>query len=314
MIKTLILGGAGFIGSNLAEYLTDHHHKVCVFDRQGVQIENLRKKGIRIECGDFRDPSIYRSLLHEHDNIIDLVGLSGAVNSIQQLHKYNELNITSQLLFLESLASMSQPKRLVFASSRLVYGEVSTNPVSEHCNAQPKDFYGIQKKTIEDFIRVFCNLKENLSAIVLRITNPYGLSVNDYMYAGYNFFNNTYRKIKNCEPVKIFGKGSQLRDYIYVADLVEGIRHVIETAPNGFSLFNMGSGHGVSIISAIEEIARLMNRDLKVEYVPWPDESAKIETGDFVANITKLKALGWQPRYQIREGVTDMIEKEERQC
>lgn len=305
-MKILILGGNGFLGRSIAGHLATGH-EVLSYDRSIPQdaVRIGKHRNIKYFEGDFGIVDSYISLLKECDTVIDLIGLSGSMNSIGQVLQYNKINIDYQIQLLEEIRRLTSPRKIIFASSRLVYGRAQILPVAEGTSCMPLDFYGLQKRTIEEYSRIYSELYDNVNVIILRITNPYGFCLKNYKLSGYNFINNVFFSIKNREEIVLFGDACQLRDYIYIDDVVRAFELVL-FMEGKCHIFNVGSGEGQTILGTVQSMHEILGMEPKIRFVEWPKENAKIETGNFVADIKKLISYGWRPCNSFIDGIKDM--------
>ena len=301
-MKILILGANGYIGNALLNYL-HKEHELIAYDKV-FTTEKL--SNVKYITGDYLNVDSYSEAVEESDAIINFIGLSGAANSVRKTLLYNDVNIDAHLKFIDCLFSSTSKKTLIFPSSRLVYGKTGSNIVDENFPCCPLDFYGIQKLTIEQYLRIYANLHENISVVVLRITNPYGYYIQPEKTPGYNFINSLIYKILNGEEITIYGDGLQKRDYIFIDDVLSAIKLLFIHNQN-YSVYNLGVGHSISIIDAIKQISSIIGKEPIIKFEKWPDLDFALETGDCFIKIDKLKSLGWAPEYDFSAGVKKIL-------
>ena len=193
---------------------------------------------------------------------------------------------------------------MVFASSRLVYGKIVHDPIREDHPTQPLSLYGVHKMAAEKYHQLYAAL-HGVRAIVLRVTNPYGerqqLKHSKYSLPGWFM-----RLALEGKPITVFGDGSQLRDYIYATDVADAFLSVGIAAVPGGEIFNCGLGRSVPFREMVETVVRVVGRG-SVEFIPWPPDYEKVETGDVSLDIGKLQRMtGWAPSISLEEGVERM--------
>lgn len=301
-MKILILGANGYIGNALLTYLKDKYDVVAfdlVFTGKGFN-------NIEYVTGDYSDIKSYSSLVLKSDIIINCIGLSGAANSIRDTMRYNRINIDAHLQFINYLFNTRGEKKLIFLSSRLVYGLTGNNIIYEEHECKPLDFYGIQKRTIEEYLRVYSMLNSNISVSIARLTNPYGYYSKPKDTPGYNFINSIIEKICKEQEVTIYGDGKQKRDYIHIHDVICAIESLLSTKES-YSIYNVGYGESLSICEAIDIISNIVGKHAKIVHIDWPNLDFLIETGDcFVSNM-RLVNIGWKPKYNFSSGISSII-------
>lgn len=289
MQTVLISGGTGFIGSALARRLSDSA-RVIVLSREPAEG--------RVSQDAFEDA------VHQSDLVFNLAGTSGAVASNRNPPE-SLASSAWQLRFLAACAESPRQPRVVFASSRLVYGRPESLPVGEAHPLRPDSFYAAHKLFVEHYHRIFAQ-RGSMSYTICRISNPYGLDLGAHPSQEYGFLNRMVRWAVEGSPLKLFGEGTQLRDYIFIDDLVDALLLCGREEGARNETFNIGSGVGTSILDAAREIAR--QSDSPIEHVEWPEGYEDVETGDFVNDISKIRSrLGFAPRVSFAEGISRTI-------
>lgn len=298
--RVLILGGTGFIGVNLARRLVQAGADVTVTSSTDRGLRE-RIQGVRSVTWEVRDRDGLRRLVAATDVIFSLVGHSGAVRSIREPWADLEVNCEGQLTLLEAMRTERVEAKVVFPGSRLQFGRVTELPVTESHPMEPLDLYGTHKLTGEKY-HVLYHRVHGLRTTVLRITNPYGPG-QPADRTDYGFVNWLIQRALGGEPLTIFGDGRQLRDLLYVDDLTDALLAAGASPATDGDVYNIGSGVGVSIAEVAETIVKIVGGG-RIEHVPWPPLALAVETGDFVADISKFrKAVGWRPQIELREGL-----------
>lgn len=306
--RALITGGSGFLGLNLISALRGNTTELRTLSRGPLPdpkgVGGLTE-GIQHFRGDLRDRAVVEAATDGCDIIFNLAAHSGSATS--NLEPFNDLdtNLRAQLTLLE-VCRRRQPKpTVVFASSRLVYRPTDQLPVSEKALTGPLSIYGIHKLAAEHYHLLYRAL-HGINTVILRITNPYGRfqRLGENRYGIINWF--IHRAVTG-QTLEIFGDGRQMRDYVSAEDVVHAFL-LAGADPNADGqVFNVGSGTGLSIRDAAEAIVQAAGSG-RTEHVPWPREAASVETGDFVADIRRIRGLlGWSPTISPREGLAKVV-------
>lgn len=305
--RVLVLGGTGFMGQYLVSALVRLDADVTILTNNRpvpeaiASLARLGSTRIRIRQGDVCNHSVLMDLVAGQQVIYALAGKSGAVQSNNNPVLDLNVNCGGLLNLLECCRVSNPSARIVFPSSRLVYGKVDTLPVPESHPTKPTSIYAIHKLTGEKYLVLYHQLY-NLPTMVLRITNPYGLQHQPAQFT-HGIINAFFQKALQGEPLTIFGDGHQIRDYIYIEDVVQAFLMAGKRPEAVGQVFNVGSGQGVSLAEVAEAIVRLVGRGF-VQYQAWPPDHLLVETGDFIADIGKIRAaLGWSPRTEQQQGL-----------
>ncbi len=309
MKRVLISGGTGFIGSALARRLQNQCEVVVTTRdsaraaaRYGPDAPEFIEVGVPLSD---KDAEQLTAAAESVDVVFNLSGSPGAVHSNSDPLLSLAVGCADQLRFLHACTATGRRPHVVFASTRLVYGRVHQNPVAESHPLSPQSFYAAHKLCVENYHSVFA-LQGALTYTNCRIANPFGIDLGVNPSVEYSFLNQMIRKGVDLIPIRLFGDGGQLRDYIYIEDLVDALIlcGVNQDARN--RTFNIGSGIGVSIADTARHIAELTGT--AIEFIPWPDGYKSVETGDFVTCIEALKTLGFSPRFALGEGLAACVE------
>ena len=199
---------------------------------------------------------------------------------------------------LETIRHRAQAVRVVFAGSRLQYGRVDMLPVREDAPKRPLVPYGVHKNFCEDYLDYYAR-RFGIKYAVARITNPFGPWPNPAQQ-GYNVINQMILRALRAEPITVYGDGTQLRDYVHIEDVA--IALLMLGVCEGNLIVNVGSGVGVPFVNVVQTILDLGGTGT-MSFVPWPDDALEVETGDFVADITAARRLGWSPARSLEEGL-----------
>lgn len=309
--QVLVTGGAGFIGSNIARALVLLGAKVTVFDAMlplyGGNEFNLQevKDEVELVKGDIRDAELVKKLVKGKDVIFNLAAQVSYIDSKDKPFLDLDINGNGHLTVLEAIREMAPEAKVVFSSSRLVYGKILTLPVSEDHATNPLSIYGIHKLLGEKYYRYYSDTF-GLNTMAIRIPNPYGprqqMKHNKYSIVGWFM-----RQAMEEEKITVFGDGKQERDYLYVDDIVEAFLLLTVKGESG-EVYNVGADERVTFIDMVDAVLREVGKGKK-EHVPWPKNYEKNETGNYVADTTKIgKLTGWRPRIGLEEGIKRMAE------
>ncbi len=303
----MITGGAGFIGSTLAHHLVKYDAIVTIVDSMipdyGGNLHNLDgiRDNIRINFSDVRDRYSMEYLIGGQDYLFNLAGQVSHIDSMRDPFADLEINAKSQLSILEACRHFNPGIRIVFASTRQIYGRGHYLPVDENHPLDPPDVNGINKLAGERYHTLYSKVY-GLHCPVLRLTNVYGprqLMKHDRQ----GFIGWFIRQIVRGEKIKIFGSGEQKRDLVFVDDVVEALLLAGMSDAANSKIYNLGGVEPISLKSLVELMIEI-NGEGDYELAPFPEERKKIDIGDFYSNYTKIsRELGWQPKVLLREGL-----------
>jgi UDP-glucose 4-epimerase len=305
-----VTGGAGFIGSNLARRLLDLGARVTICDPLlpdcGGNLFNL--DGIRdrtcLHITDLCAMNSMYDLVRDQDVIFNLGGHMSHEDSMRDPITDVELNYLSHVYLLEACRTKNPGVRIIFTSTRQVYGRPHYLPVDENHLLQPVDVNGINKLASEHYHLLYHRVY-GIWTSVLRLTNTYGPR-QLIRHPRQGFIGWFIRKALQGGTIPLYGDGQQQRDLTYVDDVVEALLQAsVSDAANG-EVFNLG-GSAVSLL----DLARMLGEfcPLSYEMVPFPEERHRIDIGSYVANWDKIHhTLAWSPRVRLREGLRYTLE------
>jgi UDP-glucose 4-epimerase len=310
--KVLITGGLGFIGSNLAMRLVEAGADVSLVDslipEYGGNLWNIEpvKNQLRVNISDVRDPYSMKYLIKGQDYLFNLAGQTSHIDSMHNPFIDLDINAHSQLSILESCRHHNPDIKVVFASTRQLYGAPQYLPVDEKHPLHPVDVNGINKMAGEGYHLLY-NQVYGIRSVVLRLTNTYGprMRVKD---ARQTFLGIWIKKILCGEPFQIFGDGLQLRDFNYVDDVTDAmLLSALSEDANG-QVFNLGDAHPVNLNALAEGLCRL-DSSARFELIPFPAERKAIDIGDYYANYQLIQSkLGWTPQCSLEEGLQKTLD------
>ncbi len=310
--RVLITGGLGFIGSNLARRLVGLEADVVLVDslipEYGGNRANIAgiEDAVTVNVSDVRDRHSLRSLIRGCAVIFNLAGQTSHVDSLHDPYTDLDINCRAQLSILETCRREAPDAKVVFASTRQLYGRPQYLPVDEAHPVAPVDPNGVNKAAGEAYHLVYGRLY-GLHCAVLRLTNTYGpaMRVKDDRQT---FLGTWLRLAVLGEELAIFGDGSQRRDFTYVDDAVEAFLLAAAREEADGEVFNLGGDESVSLLELAELLVELAP-EASFRLVPFPDERLSIDIGDYVANDGKIRErLDWAPRVGLREGLERSLE------
>jgi nucleoside-diphosphate-sugar epimerase len=308
--SVLVVGGLGFVGINLSRRLLGLGATIRIVtprraahDAEAVGLESL---GARILEADVREAGPMREAVAGSDVVFNLAGRSGAVRSLEDPFTDLDVNCRGALVLLEAMRTASPLAKLVFPGSRLEYGRVDAVPVSEDAPMSPLCMHAVHKRAVEQYIAIYRQLY-GLRSTVVRLTNPYGAGQPAGRVA-YGIINRMIELALENHPLPVYGDGAQRRDYIYIDDVVDALTGIGASTVTDGQVYNLGSGVGTSFVDMARTVVELVGSG-RVVFEPWPALAGQIETGDFVADISRLaSALGWQPTTPLVDGLRKTID------
>jgi len=304
-MKVLVTGGAGFIGSNVTDYLLEQGYEVHVLDNLSTGfLENVNTNAIFHEM-DVRSPEAENLIAGGgYDILCHHAAQMDVRRSVREPLFDAEVNICGTLNLLEA-SVRGGVKRIVYASTGgAVYGEPESIPVEESHTINPICHYGISKHTVEHYLFLYRHLY-SLDYVILRYPNVYGPRQNPYGEAGVTAIF-TLMYLRGISP-QINGDGHQLRDYVHVTDIARANHLAMDLSRSDISgmIFNIGWGAGRSVIELDEIIRGYVGTDLRPSFgPPLPEE---IERISLLAKRAS-EILGWKPTIAFEEGLRDLVE------
>lgn len=293
--RALVLGGNGFIGSNVVDRLLLEGWSIRVFDR-GPSKFRAELPGVEYVYGEFGNVGLLQEALDKVDVVFHLISTSLPKTSNDDPIYDVRSNLVDTLQFL-GLATRAGVSKVVFASSGgTVYGLPQADPIDERHPTDPICSYGITKLAIEKYLELFHHLY-GLEYAVLRISNPFGpyQSFRAIQGAIAVFMGKALRE----EKIEIWGDGSVVRDYLFAEDLAAAFVRAADPF-EGPRVLNVGSGRGTSLREIVEGIAAVSGRDLKVDYTA----ARAFDVPRNVLSIERAQlVLGWQPKTTFEEGL-----------
>ena len=293
-IRSIVTGGAGFIGSNLVDKLVSEGHKVIVIDNfisgKKSNLSHHSKKNVKIVKLDISKNKNLMKHFKGVNYVFHLAGLAEIIPSFKNPRKYFINNTLGTLNILEATKKI-KIKKFIYAASSSCYGKTTKIPTKESDKIDTKNPYSFTKFLGEELVMKYANLF-NMPNISCRFFNVYGPRLNSKgQYAA--VFSNFLKQKKTKKPLTIVGNGTQTRDFIYIDDLTDAFLKIVKSNLKN-KIYNLGSGKEISI----NKIASLIEG--RTIFIP----SRPGETKRSCANISKIcRDINWKPKISITEGV-----------
>jgi UDP-glucose 4-epimerase len=302
MAKNLILGGAGFMGSNLARALVARDDRPRIFTRPSFSISNIEDILDRVDLvyGDFMDDVALRKATKEVDTVFHLISTTFPSMTVES-SVYDVMSNLLPTVRLLEICILNGVKKIIYASSGgTIYGEPIKIPIPEDHPLMPKSAYGQSKLTIENYFNFYSRTTE-LDVDILRISNPFGPGQNPFGIQG--LIAVSMGCAHSGRTLKIFGKGETVRDYIYIDDVINALLLAVEK-PGSF-ITNISTGKGFSVIQIVDKVEKVVGIKLRKEFVP---ERKGDVTTNILANERAHKIYGWKPETGFEEGLINTWE------
>lgn len=294
----IIYGGAGFIGSHIAEDLLEKGLNVTIFDKQNTSKKNIQHITDKIDFieGDFNNEVDIQKSLKSSDYVVHLVSSTlPASSNLNPVYDAESNLISSLNLFYECVKN--KIKKVIFISSGgTVYGNPVKLPIKETHPTEPMSSYGIIKLTIEKYLGLYKNLN-GLDYRVLRFSNPFGERQNPLLSQG--LIAHLLYKIKHDEPLEIWGNGKIIRDYFYIKDGARSVYKAITDRSHN-TIYNISSGKGLSINQILDKFKRVLKLDFEVKYTATRRFDVK---SNILDNSLARKVLKWSPEYEFNDAL-----------
>ncbi len=307
----LVTGGLGFIGSALVRRLVGLGAKVTLVDslipEYGGNLFNIHdiRDRVNVDLTDVRDAVAMSNLIKNRQFLFNLAGQTSHLDSMTDPLTDLNINAAAQLQILEACRLHNRDLKIVFASTRQVYGRPKYLPVDENHPISPVDVNGINKLAGE-WYHLLYNDVYGIRACALRLTNTYGpgMRVKD---ARQTFLGIWIRRLIEKKPIQVFGTGEQRRDFNFVSDVVAALLSAAASDASPGQIFNLGHREQVSLKELAELLVR-MNGGGRYEVVPFPEDRKPIDIGDYYADFRKIETqLGWSPQVTLASGLEETL-------
>jgi Nucleoside-diphosphate-sugar epimerases len=308
--RVLITGGLGFIGSNLAHRLLDLGASVTTVDslvpEYGGNLFNIAdiESRLRVNISDVRDQHSMRYLIQGQDYLFNLAGQTSHMDSMQDPYTDLEINCRSQLSILEACRHHNKDIKIVFASTRQIYGKPDYVPVDEKHLLRPVDVNGINKMAGE-WYHILYNNVYGIRACALRLTNTIGprMRIKD---ARQTFLGIWIKLLLEGKVFEVWG-GEQLRDFTYVDDAVAAFLLAAASENANGQVFNLGCERVINL-KDLADLLIEVNGGGRYELHPFPSDRKRIDIGDYFADFSRIRSvLKWEPRVPLRDALARTV-------
>lgn len=307
--KILVTGGAGFIGSTLANTLLRNDNQVTVIDDLSMgDFANLNEASnlTKIEA-TITDKDLLKQVITEKDfeYIFHLGAVASVADSVARPYETHEVNFDSTMTILEILReNKNSLKRFVFSSSAAVYGDEPTLPKKEESVIRPLTPYAIDKFASEKMAMIYNNLYD-IPTSATRFFNVYGPKQNPKSpYSG--FISILLDRLKNDTELTIFGDGEQSRDFVFIEDVIQALILIATSDQSRGQVYNVGTGKRTSLNDLIHQTENFASKKMSISYGEAREGDIKISVSD----ISKLEGIGYQPNFDLKEGLKKYLEYE----
>jgi nucleoside-diphosphate-sugar epimerase len=301
----------GFIGSNLARRLVNAGAEVTLVDSlipeyggNARNISDIRDR-LRVNISDVRDQHSFRHLVDGQDILFNLAGQTSHMDSMADPFTDLDINCRSQLSILETCRMVNPAVKIVFASTRQMYGRPDYLPVDEDHLLRPTDVNGINKMAGE-WYHILYNNVHGIRACALRLTNTYGpgMRVKD---ARQTFLGIWIRLLLQDQAFQVWG-GDQLRDFNHVDDVVDAMLLAAGTDATNGQAYNLGDPQVLSLKDLARTLIDANGGAGSFEVRDFPEDRRRIDIGDYYADFSRLAALGWTPSRNLADGLSQTLD------
>ncbi len=299
-MKVLVTGGAGFIGCHVNKLLLDQGHTVTVIDDLSKGHKDSIDPGTTFHQINLNDQEAVEKILPGHEAVIHMASYIEVGESVKNPVEFSENNIVGTVKLLEAMKNTGV-KKIIFSSSACVYGRPRKLPITEDDSlGEQENPYGITKVTMEDFCKLYHSI-HGFDVTLLRYFNPYGPG--ELHTPETHAIPNFIKSILNKNPIPLYWKGEQIRDFIYIEDLAEA--HVLALPLTGLHIYNIGTETGTKVIDVVKKIFEIVGFE-----VPIDDKGErKGDVPALVASSQKIQQeLGWKAKVDLDEGLRKTIE------
>ncbi len=299
-MKVLVTGGAGFIGSHIAQAYRDRGHTVTVLDNFATGSPANVPDGVRVVEMDIRDPAVESFLVRERfDAVNHHAALASVPESFRMPTEYASVNILGTVNLLDASVK-SGVRCFIFVSTCAVYADHGQLPYREDDPTEPDNPYGVSKLAAEQYVKLYAAKHPTLRTVILRYGNVYG--PRQRVYGEGNLVAMCVQKLLSGDRPTIFGDGTHTRDYIYVSDIADVNCRVLEEPISG--TFNVGTGIERTVLDVYNTVVHIVGTDRKPNFGPPRIEQARV-----VLSAERInQACSWQPATSFDDGVRRTVE------
>lgn len=306
-MRILILGGMGFVGSNLSENLVSSDHNVIIVSRSKRKLQNITGvlNRVKIEYGDISDFQWLETIIlkYKPDVIFHLAGQLTHYEALKNPLYDVDVNSKTTIVALETLKKLNSPCRFILGSTFWVVGRPKTLPVNEETPCNPLNIYAADRLASEHYCRIY-NLIYDLDTVVMRLTNTFGPreQYDNPRKAALNYL--LYKGFKG-KDITIYDEGKFFRDYIYISDVVSAAMAIMEEGRSG-ELYFVGTNKATWFYEIGRWIQELT--DGHVVYIESTDYHKRIDVKNIIVDNTKIRGLGWNWKISVKQGLQKTLE------
>ena len=306
MLKLLITGGLGFIGSNLVDSLSKKNHKIKILTKTFSKKNNIKNSYDKVEIEKINLTNFKRlgQIIEKFkpDIIIHLAGNTSHSKSFEEPLKDVDSNAKSTLFMLEKIRGLNLNCKFLLGSTFIVIGKPKKLPVNENTPCNPTTIYGTNRLASEYFCKIYHEVY-GLDTNIFRITNSYG--PREQVIPKKNAVNFLIHQAFKKQEISIYNKGKFFRDFIYIDDVISGINTILKNGKSG-ELYWISSGKKTWFYQFGDILERTTG--CKVKYSEAPTYTKKVDVGNFVVDNSKLRSLGWKPKVNLEQGIKETLE------
>ncbi|MCC5832129.1 MAG: NAD-dependent epimerase/dehydratase family protein [Chlamydiales bacterium] len=302
MGKYLVTGGCGFIGSHLANFLLKQGCGVTILDNLSTGKKEKAPEAADLLIGSITDKALLKHALKDIDGVFHLAAVPSVQKSLDHWHAVHEVNSGGTVLLYETLAELPKKIPLIYASSSAVYGDSLDLPACEESQVAPLSPYGIDKLAGERHAGVLWNVYR-IPSLSLRFFNVFGPGQDPYSpYSG--VISIFAKRISKNAPLTLYGDGEQLRDFIYVEDVVRTMAEAISSPFEGAGVYNLCTGEGTTINNLADLMGEIAGKSLIKEHAPPRKGEIRVSIGD---PSKAQRTLGFKRRFSLYEGLKETM-------
>ncbi len=305
--KVIITGAAGFIGYNLALKLQDQGINLVLIDNMHpfcggnkYHIKNIKGQWIIKDMNDVN----WSELMEDEMIIYDLAGQTSHGLSMRKPREDLKNNLTGHISLMEAARDTKKKVKIIYSSTRQIYGKAMYLPVDEKHPVKPVDINGVNKWMTEEYYRLFYRLY-GIDSVVLRLTNVYGPGQH-IKTASLGFTGWFINRIITNNPIEIYGEGKNKRDFLYIDDAINALLKASKIAAG--ETYNIGGGDTGNIYEFAKILTNIAGKG-DILFKEWEDKDKLIDIGDYITNDNKFrKDTQWEPVVKLQEGIEKTIE------
>lgn len=300
-MNIIITGGLGFVGSHLVEQLSNEKNKITIFTKSKKKISNVSSlhKNLKINVFDITKKTSLEKNIEKckPDLIIHLAGQTSHSKSFERPVTDLEINSKSTLIILEKIRKMNKSCKFILGSTFVVIGKPMKLPVTEESSCNPTTLYGANRLLSEHYCKIYHDLY-GIDTKIFRITNSFG--PREQIIPTKNAVNYLIHRAFQGKEITIFDNGKFFRDFIYISDVISGIKTIMKKGKSG-NLYWISSGKK----TWFHKFGNLLTKQTgtKIIFPTTPKYTKKVDVGNFVVSNIKLKKLGWKPKISLDEGI-----------